>query len=79
MPDQRNRRRDMAERLGEWWCGLMHNTPMWPIRGSYRCRTCGLSYPVPWDGVWANKRERDVLNSNEEFLRAGSRFRPEWF
>jgi len=28
----------------------MHDAPMWPIHGSYRCRTCGQSYPVPWAG-----------------------------
>jgi hypothetical protein len=40
----------MAGRLGILWCTLMHNTPMWPIRGNYRCRTCGRDYQVSWEG-----------------------------
>jgi hypothetical protein len=39
------------ERLGEAWCALMHDSPMWPIHGSYECRTCGRHYPVPWSTV----------------------------
>lgn len=37
-----------TERLGVWWCRLMHAAPMWPMRGRYTCRTCGRSYAVPW-------------------------------
>jgi len=36
------------EKLGEVWCGIMHDAPMWPIHGHYECRTCGRHYPVPW-------------------------------
>jgi hypothetical protein len=36
------------DKLGEAWCGLMHDEPMWPIHGQYECRTCGRHYPVPW-------------------------------
>jgi len=36
------------EKLGEAWCGLMHDAAMWPIHGHYECRTCGRHYPVPW-------------------------------
>jgi hypothetical protein len=36
------------EKLGEVWCGLMHDAAMWPINGQYECRTCGRHYPVPW-------------------------------
>ena len=39
-----------AARLSVLWCRLMHSAPMWPIRGRYQCRICGLSYPVPWAG-----------------------------
>ena len=38
------------EKLGEAWCGLMHDAPMWPMHGEYECRTCGRHYPVPWSG-----------------------------
>jgi hypothetical protein len=30
------------------WCGLMHDSPMWPIHGRYECRTCGRVWPVRW-------------------------------
>ena len=36
------------EKLGEVWCGLMHDAAMWPIHGQYQCRTCGRHYPVTW-------------------------------
>jgi hypothetical protein len=39
---------DQTEKLGTLWCGLMHDAPMWPIHGTYRCRNCGRHYPVPW-------------------------------
>jgi hypothetical protein len=35
---------------GRSWCGLMHDSPMWPIHGQYQCGACGRSYSVPWDG-----------------------------
>jgi len=31
------------------WCKMMHRSPMWPVHGYYRCRTCLLEYPVPWE------------------------------
>jgi len=37
-------------KLGAMWCDFMHDSPMWPIHGQYRCRTCGRSYAVPWAG-----------------------------
>jgi hypothetical protein len=39
-----------AGKLGALWCTVMHDSPMWPIRGEYQCRTCGRHYPVPWAG-----------------------------
>lgn len=50
MSEQRELRPNIASGLGGLWCRLMHAAPMWPIRGSYQCRTCGRSYPVPWAG-----------------------------
>jgi hypothetical protein len=41
---------DFTEQLGARWCGLMHDSPMWPIHGQYQCRTCGRHYPVQWAG-----------------------------
>jgi len=35
--------------VAERWCSLMHNAPMWPAHGHYRCRKCGHEYPVPWE------------------------------
>jgi hypothetical protein len=49
MREQPKRRLDTAERIGVLWCWLMHDAPMWPIHGSYRCRICRRSSPVPWD------------------------------
>lgn len=49
-PEQSKHQIDLAVRLQTLWCGLMHSAPMWPIRGTYRCRTCGCTYPVPWAG-----------------------------
>jgi hypothetical protein len=39
-----------AWKAGRSWCGLMHDSPMWPIHGQYQCAACGRSYSVPWDG-----------------------------
>ncbi len=39
----------MWNKLGEIWCRLMHESPMWPIHGHYECRTCGRRYPVVWE------------------------------
>ncbi len=39
-----------ARRFGTLWCDFMHDSPMWPFRGEYECRTCGRRYPVPWAG-----------------------------
>jgi hypothetical protein len=32
--------------LGAIWCGLMHESVMWPIHGRYQCRVCGRHYPA---------------------------------
>src|SRR5260370_33663937 len=39
-----------ATKLGTLWCDLIHDSPMWPIHGQYKCRTCGRHYLVPWAG-----------------------------
>ncbi len=51
MLDEPNARRKAYSKLGAIWCGLMHNTAMWPIHGEYQCRTCGRHCPVPWAGA----------------------------
>jgi hypothetical protein len=38
----------LMNQLSDLWCSLMHESPMWPIHGHYRCRTCGREYPVEW-------------------------------
>jgi hypothetical protein len=48
MSGQRRFRPNLFERLGAQWCRIMHDSPMWPVRGRYRCRACGRSYLVPW-------------------------------
>ena len=49
MLDYENVIRNLAK-LGTLWCRLMHNAPMWPIHGSYQCRTCGRRYRIVWAG-----------------------------
>ena len=31
------------------WCQMIHRSPMWPVNGKYRCRTCMREYSVPWE------------------------------
>ena len=31
-------------RIGNFWCRLMHDEPMWPMYGWYECRTCGRQH-----------------------------------
>jgi hypothetical protein len=42
--------RTAAWKAGRSWCGLMHDSPMWPIHGQYECGDCGRRYSVPWAG-----------------------------
>ncbi len=39
----------IASRLGQFWCALMHDDITWPVHGRYRCRTCHREYAVPWE------------------------------
>jgi hypothetical protein len=39
-----------ARKAGTSWCGLMHDSTMWPIHGQYQCGACGRRYSVPWAG-----------------------------
>ena len=34
-----------TEKLGTLWCALMHDSPMWPIHGEYRCRELRPALP----------------------------------
>ena len=56
MLDQRKFRLSLFERLGVLWCHAMHNSPMWPIRGEYRCRKCGRGFQIAWAGERAVER-----------------------
>jgi len=44
------KKQEFTGQLGARWCGLMHDSPMWPIHGQYQCRTCGRYSPVTWAG-----------------------------
>lgn len=45
---------ELLRRGAELWCYVFHSNTMWPHRDSYRCRTCGRTYPVPWANTgWA--------------------------
>ena len=35
-----------SRRIAEFWCRMMHPSPLWPSHGHYRCRTCWREYPV---------------------------------
>ncbi len=52
-------------RIGEFWCKMMHPSPMWPSHGHYRCRTCGRKFTVPWE---FDLRERPPQHRNERLL-----------
>jgi hypothetical protein len=56
MSDRQRPRFSVSEWLGVLWCRLMHPSPMWPIRGHYRCRACGRSYLIAWDAGDAERR-----------------------
>jgi len=40
--------KSFLSRAGRLWCSLMHQAPMWPMRGYYRCSICMRTYPVLW-------------------------------
>jgi hypothetical protein len=44
---------DPADRIGSFWCSVIHDSPMWPIHGRYECRTCGRHFEVPWADIKA--------------------------
>lgn len=48
MFDEMKSRPGLLERFSIRWCRMMHDAPMWPIRGHYLCRACGRSFQVPW-------------------------------
>jgi hypothetical protein len=33
----------------QFWCTLTHPSPMWPVKGQYRCPKCLRVYPVKWE------------------------------
>jgi hypothetical protein len=72
MPEQSKCRLVIVERLRVQWCRLMHDAPMWPIHGVYRCRTCGQSYPVPWAGEHLLLPSRLVIQQAERAVESGA-------
>lgn len=38
--------KQLRSRIGALWCGLAHDSVMWPVHGHYKCRTCGRRYPA---------------------------------
>jgi hypothetical protein len=51
---------------------MMHDALMWPIHGSYRCRTCGQSYLVPWAGEHLFQPARLVIQQPERAVESGA-------
>ena len=72
MPERPKHRLAIAERLSGLWCQLMHDAPMWPIRGSYRCRTCGWCYPVPWAAEHLLPQDEFVIQQGERAVESGA-------
>lgn len=48
------RARTLRSSVGTLWCTLMHDSPMWPVRGRYQCRRCFRYHRVPWDRAGSN-------------------------
>jgi hypothetical protein len=51
--------RELGSSIGRVWCGLMHESLMWPAHGQYECRSCGRRYPAfgaKPDASWARRR-----------------------
>jgi hypothetical protein len=63
MPEQTKSITGWAGKLGALWCAAMHDSPMWPIRGEYRCRACGRRYPVLWESVVEDARPQRLVPS----------------
>ena len=63
----------VSERLGVLWCRLMHGSPMWPIRGRYRCRTCGRSHLIVWAAGLAETAADATKRGKEAIDPTGSR------
>jgi len=58
-----------AWKAGRSWCGLMHNSPMWPIHGQYQCGDCGRRYSVPWAVETFEPAEMSLTNVEPEQIR----------
>lgn len=54
---------NFTERLGRFWCRLMHESTMWPIDGHYQCATCLRQFPVEWNETPARKAALGTLNA----------------
>jgi hypothetical protein len=54
------------------WCRLMHAAPMWPIHGTYRRRTCGRSYLVPWAGEHLLQPAQLAIQQRERVVESGA-------
>jgi len=37
---------ELRSKIGTAWCGVAHDSVMWPVHGHYKCRTCGRHYPA---------------------------------
>jgi hypothetical protein len=48
--------------IGDLWCRILHDSPMWPIHGHYQCRRCLRRFRVPWEA--ADFSEPQVSKAN---------------
>ena len=69
MSDQRKFWPNLFECVGVYWCRMMHNSPMWPIRGRYHCRSCGRAFLIPWANSVAAEPVRIWVRPEEHAVR----------
>jgi hypothetical protein len=60
----------LQSRIDTVWCGLMHESIMWPVHGHYECRTCGRRYPAFSEAQAASAPAAGALRLTTEAHRA---------
>jgi hypothetical protein len=58
-------------KAGTVWCGLIHESVLWPVHGHYECRTCGRRYPAFSDAPVASSTKRSALKMATSILLLG--------
>ncbi len=61
--------RELGSTVGKWWCGLTHDSPMWPVHGHYECGACGRRYPAFEETPVASHPRRRALEPSVSLSR----------